>query len=289
MIYYAELNQQVGHKMDDSKLLEGKVALITGASRGIGAGIAAYFATRGAKIALVARTLEPQPGMSGSLQETAETIREIGGDCLCIRANLADPTDRARIIPAVIDHFGRLDILVNNAAWCRFIPIWQVTPKHWHLAFEMNVIAPQTLSQQAVEHMKTQGAGWILNISSATSDMPPSAPYDSDSRAVQFNRNGHPTLYGTTKAALERLSAGWAVELSPDNIAVNSLAPVGVVLSEGAMALNNYSDDDHVESIATMAEAALQLCSKPPALCSGLNARSIPLLESLGIPIPQAR
>jgi len=145
------------------------------------------------------------------------------------------------------------------------------------------------LSQQAVEHMKTQGAGWILNISSATSDMPPSAPYDSDSRAVQFNRDGHPTLYGTTKAALERLSAGWAAELSPNNIAVNSLAPVGVVLSEGAMALNNYSDDDHVESIATMAEAALQLCSQPPALCSGLNARSIPLLESLGIPIPQAR
>jgi NAD(P)-dependent dehydrogenase (short-subunit alcohol dehydrogenase family) len=275
--------------MHDCKLLEGKVALITGASRGIGAGIAQYFSQQGAKIALVARTLEPQESMSGSLQETAESIVQSGGECLCIKANLADPDDRSRIVPSVIEHFGRLDILVNNAAWCRFIPIWQVTPKQWHLAFEMNVIAPQTLSQQAVEYMKAQGEGWILNISSATSDLPPSAPYDNNSRAVQFNRDGHPTLYGTTKAALERLSAGWALELSPYNIAINSLAPVGVVLSEGAMALNNYSDADHVESIATMAEAALQLCSKAPNLCSGLNVRSIPLLESLGIPIPNEK
>lgn len=273
--------------MRPDRILEGKVALITGASRGIGAGIAQYFAQHGAKIALVARTLQPQEGMSGSLRETADTINQKGGEAFCIQANLADPKDRTRIIPEVLEHYGKLDILVNNAAWCRFIPIWQVTPKQWHLAFEMNVIAPQTLSQQAVEHMKAQGEGWILNISSATSDLPPSTPYDNESRAVQFNRDGHPTLYGTTKAALERLSAGWALELSPYNIAINSLAPVGVVLSEGAMALNNYSDADHVESIATMAEAALQLCSKAPSLRSGLNVRSIPLLESLGIPIPE--
>lgn len=275
--------------MANHQKLQGRVAVITGASRGIGAGIATYFAQHGAKLALVARTLEPQDGMSGSLQETTNTITQMGGEAFCIQANLADPEDRAHIIPAAQERFGKVDILINNAAWCRFIPIWQVTPKQWQLAFEMNVIAPQILSQQAVEHMKSQGAGWILNISSATSDMPPSAPYDSESRAVRFNRDGHPTLYGTTKAALERLSAGWAAEVSPYNIAINSLAPVGVVLSEGAMALNNFSDEDHVESVATMAEAALQLCSRPAALCSGLTVRSIPWLESLGIPIPDTK
>ncbi|MDG0978114.1 MAG: SDR family NAD(P)-dependent oxidoreductase [Halieaceae bacterium] len=272
--------------MSNQKKLEDRVAIITGASRGIGAGIATYFAQHGAKLALVARTLEPQEGMSGSLQETANAITKMGGEVLCVQANLADPEDRAKIIPTVLAHFGKVDILINNAAWCRFIPIWEVTPKQWQLAFEMNVNAPQTLSQQVAQAMIQQGEGWILNISSATSDQPPTTPYERDARAVQFNRDGHPTLYGTTKAALERLSTGWAIELSPHNIAVNALAPVGVVLSEGAMALNSFSDEDHVESIKTMAEAALQLCTRPAAELSGHSVRSIPLLKSLRIPIP---
>ncbi|HUD93061.1 SDR family NAD(P)-dependent oxidoreductase [Sphingobium sp.] len=267
------------------KPLTGRVAIITGASRGIGAAIARRFAAEGAKVAIVARTVEPGGGLAGSLAETAELIRTAGGECLAIAANLADPADRARIVPETTAHFGRLDILLNNAAWSRFLPVWEAQPRHVHLAFQMNLHAPQELSQQALPFFRKQGEGWILNISSATADMPPPAPYDPDDRYVRFNRDGHATLYGTSKAALDRLTAGWALELSREKIAVNALAPVGAVASEGALAVGGWDTRDHLEPVEAMAEAAFQLCHRPADELTGNIVRSLPLLERLQAPI----
>jgi NAD(P)-dependent dehydrogenase (short-subunit alcohol dehydrogenase family) len=202
-----------------------------------------------------------------------------------IQADLVNPEDRARIVPQAVERFGRLDILVNNAAWSRFTPIWEVSPKQVHLALQMNVVAPLELSQQALPHMRQGGTGWILNITSATADLPPAAPYDRSDRLVQFNVEGHPTLYGTSKAALDRLTAGWAVELAGSGIAVNALAPVGAVASEGALAVGGWDERDHLEPVEAMAEAALQLCSRPADELSGKVVRSLPLLKSLGVAV----
>ena len=271
--------------MTSSPLLAGRVAIITGASRGIGAAIAIRLAAEGAKIAIVARTADPGGKLPGSLSETAERIRAAGGECLMIQSDLASPEDRARIVPETVAHFGRLDILVNNAAWARFIPIWDAEPRHVQLAFQMNLHAPQELSQQALPHMRRQGEGWILNISSATADVPPPAPWDENNRYIAFNRDGHATLYGASKAALDRLTAGWAVELSRENIAVNALAPVGAVASEGALSVGNWDERDHLEPVEAMAEAALQLCHRPASELSGQIARSLPLLKQLDVPV----
>lgn len=268
-----------------SGLLAGKVAIVTGASRGIGAGIARRFAAEGAAVAIVARTVEPGGQLAGSLQETADIIRAAGGTCHMIQADLADPAGRAHIIPETVAKFGRLDILVNNAAWARFIPITEVTPRQMHLAFQMNLMAPHELSQQALPHLKQQGQGWILNISSASSTIPSPAPYDPAERYTQFNMDGNVTLYGTSKAALNRLTAGWAVELAGSGIAVNSLAPVGAVASEGALAVGGWDERDHIEPVEAMAEAALQLCSRPAASLSGEVICSLPLLQQLGVPV----
>ena len=265
--------------------LRGRVAIITGASRGIGAGIAKRFAAEGAKLVLVARTLAPSAGLPGSLTEVAEFIRSQGGECDVLQANIADPADRARIVPFTLERFGRCDILVNNVAWCRYPAVWEAEPKHVRLAFEINVFAPQELSQAVFVPMREQGEGWILNISSATADPLPSAPYDFSERAQQFNRDGHATIYGTSKAALERLSSGWAIEASKYNIAVNSLAPVAVVMSEGAKALGTFTSEDHVEPVEAMAEAALQLCSRPANVNSGNTVKSLPYLESIGVAV----
>ncbi len=263
--------------------LEGKVAIVTGASRGIGAGIALRFAAEGAKLVITARSLEPDGKLPGSLNETAARIRAMGGEVHCVKADLADPVDRARIVPETIARFGGVDVLVNNAAWARFRPTREQMPKHAHQAFEINYFAPLELSQQAIPSMIERGGGWILNLSSATSRLPAAAPYDTTDRYFQFHVHSGPTIYGSTKAALERMSAGFAAELAASGIAVNTLAPVEAVASEGALESGTIDEGAHMEPLEAMAEAALQLCSRPQGELSGRCVLSLPLLRELGV------
>lgn len=265
--------------------LKNKIAIITGASRGIGAAIAERFAAEGAKVVITARTLEADGKMPGSLRETAERIRARGGECHCVQADLTDPTDRARIVPEAVAHFGGVDILVNNAAWARFKPTRDQLPRYTHLAFEINYFAPLEISQQAIESMVARGGGWILNLSSTTAVHPDPAPYDPKNRSFQFHQHMPPTLYGSTKAALERLSAGMAAELAPVGIAVNTLAPVEAVASLGALNSGAIDAQAHMEPEEAMAEAALQLCSRPPVQLSGRCVLSLPLLRELGVKV----
>lgn len=268
-----------------SDTLKNKVAIVTGASRGIGAAIAERFAAEGAKLVITARTLEADGKLPGSLRETAERIRARGGECHCVQADLSDPADRARIVPEAVAHFGGVDILVNNAAWARFKPTREQLPRYTHMAFEINYFAPLELSQQAIESMVARGGGWILNLSSTTSLHPDAAPYDPKNRSYQFHQNTSPTLYGSTKAALERTSAGLAAELAPVNIAVNTLAPVEAVASVGALKTGAIDAVAHMEPEEAMAEAALQLCSRPQAQLSGRCVLSLPLLRELGVAV----
>lgn len=266
-------------------MLRGKVAIVTGSSRGIGAAIARRFAAEGARVLLVARTANQGGPLEGSLAEVADAIRSAGGTCATCTADLADPASLPGIVEAAVSEFGGVDILVNNAAWSRFPPIWEAQDKHLRLAFQMNVFTPQMLSQLVLPHMQAKGEGWIVNISSATADLPPAAPWNDEDRLFQFNHHGHPTVYGASKAALDRLTAGWAIELAGSGIAINSLAPVGAVASEGAMAVGGWDESrDHVEPVEAMAEAALFLASCPAERVSGRIARSLPLLQEFGVP-----
>lgn len=266
-------------------LLEGKITIVTGASRGIGAAIARRFAAEGASVALVARTRAPGGALAGSLEEVAELIRAAGGSAIAIEADLSRPEGRGHIVPQVVAELGGVDILVNNAAWSRFVPIWEAQRRHLLLALEMNLLAPLELAQAVQPHMRRRGAGWILNISSATADLPPAAPHDPQDRTVRFHRETHPSVYGLSKAALDRMSAGWACELGDDAIAVNALAPVGAVASEGALAVGGWDENDPIEPVEAMAEAALQLCHRPATQHSGRVVRSLPLLAELGVSV----
>ncbi|MFM7067086.1 MAG: SDR family NAD(P)-dependent oxidoreductase [Gammaproteobacteria bacterium] len=268
-----------------SRVLDGRVAVITGASRGIGAAIARRFAAEGAKVVITARTLAPGSALPGSLEEVAAALRDAGGECQCVAADLADPDSRARILPAAIERYGGVDILVNNAAWARFQPSHQMAMRHARLAFEVNVFAPLQLAQQAVPSMMARGGGWILNLSSGTALSPDPAPYAHDSRYFQFHQSASPSVYGSTKAALQRLTAGMAAELAGHRIAVNTLAPVEAVASEGALHSGTLDATTHYEPVEAMAEAALQLCSADPAALSGRFAVSLPLLRELGVPV----
>ncbi len=266
-------------------VLKNKVAIVTGASRGIGAAIAVRFAAEGAKLVITARTLDERDAIAGSLRTTEKRIRDQGGDCHVIAADLADEAGRKAIIDGALAHYGRIDILVNNAAWARFGHTHQHALRHIRLAFEVNTIAPLEMSRAVVPGMIAQGGGWILNISSGTSAHPGPAPFAPDDRYVQFHQGHSPTLYGASKIATERLVTGMAVELAGHNIAVNTLAPVEAVASEGALMVADLGGKTKLEPVEAMAEAALALCSRPAAGLSGRLAVSLPLLKELGIAI----
>ncbi len=252
---------------------EGRVALVTGASRGIGAAIAERLAEAGARVSAVARTLEPDPKYVGSLSETVARIEAKGGTVVPIQGDISKAADRRRMVDETVAKLGPVDILVNNAAVTFYLPFTEFTQKRYDLMFEIQVRAPYEMAQMVVPGMREKGAGWILNISSRAGIHPPGPPYPA------IHKRGF-SVYGMVKAALDRFSTGLAAELFDDGIAVNSLSPWDNVATPGASA-HDLVKDFALEDISWMAEAALLLCSGDPKKLTGRVAYSQPLLAEL--------
>ena len=253
-------------------VLDGRVAIVTGASRGIGAEIARRFGLAGAAVAVAARTTEA--GMSrlpGTIGETAGQIRDAGGTAEAISADLSRPEDRERLVAETTARLGPPDILVSNAAVTYFTPVGDFTERRYQLMFNVQVEAPFHLAQLVVPGMRAAGQGWILNISSVAARHPTIPP------GPRAGRGG--TVYGMCKAALERFSTGLAAELYADNIAVNALSPSRVVPTPGTIFHHLTTEDNpDAEPPAVMAEAALLLCSAEPQTLTGRVAYSQELL-----------
>jgi NAD(P)-dependent dehydrogenase (short-subunit alcohol dehydrogenase family) len=257
-------------------VLHDRRAVITGASRGIGAGIAERFAAEGAAVALVARTLDAHDHLPGSLRATAERCAGYGGAVELIVADLADGDDRATIIDRAATALGGpVDVLVNNAAAAIYQPVASYPLKRRRLTFEVNVHAPFDLLQAALPAMTEMGAAWVVNISSAT------AVYDPASLgrpAPAGRQNSTMGVYGASKAALDRLTFAFADELAGTGIRINTVAPKSAVLTEGAAALmGDRLDPALIEPLESMVEAVLFLATGPADLTGG-TYRSLDLL-----------
>ncbi|ODU07017.1 MAG: hypothetical protein ABS81_02685 [Pseudonocardia sp. SCN 72-86] len=264
-----------------SKTLDGRVAVVTGASRGIGAEIARLFASEGAAVVVAARTTEQNPHrLPGTLDDTVRDIVNAGGRALAVPTDLSDRAAREHLIDATRAEFGPVDILVNNAAIAYFVPTAEIRLDGVDLMFAVQVDAPLHLSQLVLPEMKERRRGWILNVTSDTARhprMPPNARW----------ATGRETVYGMCKAALERLSTGLAAEVYADGIAVNALGPRRVVPTPGTIFHGvTTAGDPRSEPAAVMAHAAHALCSCDPGELTGRVARSQELLAELGLPIP---
>jgi citronellol/citronellal dehydrogenase len=261
--------------------LENRVAIVTGASRGIGAEIARRFAAEGVAVAAAARTVEAAPGrLPGTITETVAEIEAAGGRAIAVPVDLSRPGDRERLVEEASRKLGRVDILVSNAAVTYFTPVAEFELRRYDLMFEVQVKAAVHLAQLLLPGMRERGRGWILNVSSGAArhpQMPPSG------RAA----TGAGTVYGMCKAALERLSTGLAAEVHSSGIAVNALSPSRVVPTPGTIfhGLTREGSLD-AEPPAVMAAAALALCGGHEPMLTGRIVYSEDLLRELGLPIP---
>ncbi|MEV4179300.1 SDR family NAD(P)-dependent oxidoreductase [Nonomuraea sp. NPDC049709] len=256
-------------------VLEGKVAVVTGASRGIGAAIAVRLAAEGAKVVAAARTVDAsQSRLEGTIGDTVARIEAAGGTAFAQATDLSREQDRQALIEAAEQRYGTVDILVNNAAVTYFTPVSDFTDRRYHLMFEVQVNAPFHLAQLVMPGMRERGEGWILNISSIAARHPTFPP------GPHAGFGG--TVYGMCKAALERFTTGLAAELYADNIAVNALSPNQVVPTPGTLFHRLTTDDDpNAEPPTVMADAALALCHRPAAELTGRIAYSQDLLAEL--------
>lgn len=245
---------------------EGKVALVTGSSRGLGKAIAQRLAREGATVALTARTLEPDPKYQGSLRQTLEEIEAAGGSAIAVAADLSDSGERTRLFAEVVDKVGAPDIVVNNAAVTFLRPLDEFPERRVRLMMEMHVMAPLHLTQMAIPAMRERGRGWVLNVTSVGGDLPEGPPFSDFDRTAGFG------VYGMVKAALNRLTKSLAAELYDDGIAVNAAAPTNPVATEGAGALDLAKTD--TEDISLITETAFRLCTGDPSTLTGRIAHT---------------
>ena len=253
---------------------DGKVALVTGSSRGLGKAIAQRFAAEGATVALTARTLEPDARYEGSLSQTLDEIVEAGGRAIAVQADLSSSEERERLFAEVVEAVGAPDILVNNAAVTFLRPLDGFPEKRVKLMLEMHVVGPLHLSQLAIPAMRERGRGWILNLTSVGGDLPGGPPFDEFDSSAGFG------VYGTAKAALNRLTKSLAAELYADGIAVNAAAPSNPVATPGAGTLDLAKTD--TEDISLIVETALTLCTGDPAILTGRIAHTREFLRDIG-------
>src|SRR6266536_5038206 len=193
----------------NTKKLDGKVAVVTGASKGIGAGIAKHLAAQGA--AVVVNYSSAKEGADKVVDE----ITKRGGKAIAVQADVAKKKDIDRLFAETKKAFGRLDILGNNAGVFEFLPLEQVTEEHFHRHFDINVLGLLLAIQEATKYFGPEG-GSVINISSSASVSAPAVA----------------SVYSATKAAVDTITKSLAKELGPRKIRVNAINP-GMVETEG--------------------------------------------------------
>ena len=264
--------------------LDGKIAIVTGASRGIGQAIAELLGAEGARVVCAARTLEEgDHRLEGSLARTVEHIRGAGGEAMPVAADLSQAEDCQRLVEEARAAFGPIDVLVNNAVLTYFTPVEEYPLSRWERAFFVNVHAPFLLAQAVIPDMRARGDGRIVNISSASAIGPGRGPYGPNRRKGRVE-------YGATKAALERMTQGLAEEVEEYGLGVSAVSPSLVVPTPGTQlhSVPGSESGGENEPPEYMARAVLLLATEPLDRISGRVCYSQQILKEFGW-IEQAR
>jgi citronellol/citronellal dehydrogenase len=246
--------------------LDGKVAFVAGASRGIGATVATALAHAGASVVVAARSETPGK-LPGTIYSVADKITAAGGSALPVPCNVADEESVEAAVARTVDAFGGIDILIANAGVLWIGPIEQTPVKRWKLCIDVNLTGVFLVTKAVIPHVRARGGGSLVAVTTTGVGM----------------IDGGANAYWVSKAAAERLYLGLAADLKPDNIAVNCLSPLRVVLTEGWQAGGGGIEipQEMVEPPEAMADAAVILASQDASGITGTVQRSEELVASI--------
>ena len=239
--------------------LSGKVAFVAGASRGIGATVAAALAAQGAAVAVAARS-EQEGRIPGTIGTVADRIVSSGGRALAVPCDVTSEESVETAVATTVAEFGGIDILVANAGVLWLGPIESTPLKRWQLCLNVNVTGVFLVTKAVIPHVRARGGGSLIAITTTGVEM------------IDHGANA----YWVSKAAVERLYLGLAADLKGDNIAVNCLSPSRVVLTEGWQAGGGGMTipPEMVEPPEAMANAAVRLAQQNAAGVTGTIQRS---------------
>ncbi len=258
------------------QVLKGKVALITGASRGIGRALAQRLASEGATVVVSARSLDSSGQYAGTLRETVALIEAEGGSAHPLVADLERDDHLDKLVERAVALAGGMDIFIHSGGKAEYAPSIEMPPDMYDRTIGHYLRSPFRLIQHVVPEMRRRGAGWIVVLGSVTA-LPPARPYD------EWATYGGAAVYSAIKAAVHRMTQGLAAELLPHNIAVNTLAPSTAIRTPGAIDL--IPEEYPSERIEYIAETGLALCHRPASERTGLTAYSLHFPLHHGLPV----
>lgn len=247
--------------------LKGKVCIITGASRGIGRDVAVALGAQGASVVVAARSEAVwDKRLPGTIYTVADEVTQRGGQGLAVKCDVSKDEDLEALISKTVEHFGRIDMLMNNAAILIPGNMATVQPRHLDLIWRVDGRAPLMAIKLALPHMIAAGGGHIINVSSRAAVFPGPGPYSVPAGAAVGG-----SFYGMIKAGLERLSQGLARELTPNRIAVNVLSPQGGIATPGNRFARNDPDnpDLNFEEAVEMGKATVWLMQQDSTQFTG--------------------
>ncbi len=232
--------------------LDGKVALITGSSRGIGKAIALDMANEGAKIVVTGKTAEPKPGVPGTIHTTVEEIEALGGEALAVQLDVRFDDQIEATVEQTVDTFGSLDILINNAGAIQMQGVAEMPPKRFDLMMGVNARAAYACSHYALPHMKEQGWGHILMAS------PP----------MKIDRAPGKTAYGLSKIGMTFIAQSLAGEVEEHNIGVNAFWPVTAIESQATRHFG-MGTEEMWRTPQILCDTVMAIVGREPSECSG--------------------
>ena len=245
---------------------DGKVAIITGASRGIGREVALRLASEGAAITIAAKTMDPVEGLDGSLSETAHAIEQAGGRALPIQVDVRDEEQIRAMVERTASEFGRIDFLFNNAGAIFLRPVLETPVKRFDLMHQVNARASFIASHYALPHMVRQKWGHILMFSPA----------------LHTDPSPGMGAYMHSKLGMTRIALSIAAEHRADNVAANAIWPV-TMIETAAVVKNNMGDPSQWRTPEIICDSVSELFSREPSECTGRELTDEDILREAGV------